>query len=200
MEIKMQIVSEKNLIGCVHRLTLNERQVDFLQATTRPNTFEGCYLGDAANVLPVASEPDRSRAAAAPTYDACLAPSALGSGPRCANGGRCVSDASIVRGFRCECRPGFRGARCEQEPACRRSEYFETFVEPGTGCRSARAVRHPWCEGGCGAYCCRPVRYETQPVRVLCADGSAHWTAREIVTHCGCKTCSLRTYYDYGDQ
>ena len=74
-------------------------------------------------------------------------------------------------------------------PTCKRIEYKAMYVDPKTGCRSRKKVKHRRCSGGCGNDCCVPKKIKSRRVRLFCDDGSNHLAQMPVIRKCGCKKC-----------
>ncbi|XP_037088606.1 LOW QUALITY PROTEIN: protein slit-like [Pollicipes pollicipes] len=86
--------------------------------------------------------------------------------------------------FKCRCRPGWGGKLCDQAPTCRKNTYKEYVRE--NACRSRRPVRNATCGGSCSNACCRPQRWRTRKVRMLCQDGTRYIKQLQVVKRCRC--------------
>ncbi|MCL4125350.1 UNVERIFIED_CONTAM: hypothetical protein GTU68_048532, partial [Idotea baltica] len=103
-------------------------------------------------------------------------------GNKCENG-KC-HPRKDKKSYRCRCKKGFGGKFCNKPPTCQK-ESEKAFVYD-YGCRSRRPVRQFRCEGSCGQQCCRPKRYRTKKVAMICNDGTKFIKKVDIIRKCRC--------------
>ncbi|XP_043224845.1 protein slit-like [Amphibalanus amphitrite] len=163
--------------GCLQRLYIDGSLNDFHETPGRRHVKPGC-----SEDLP--GRPGyqtQQQQQQPPPPDPCL-PSPCLKG-RCKKVGRGTD-------FRCRCRAGWGGKLCDQAPTCRKNTYKEYVRE--NSCRSRRPVRNATCGGSCSNACCRPQRWRTRKVRMLCQDGTRYIKQLQIVKRCRCSRKKCR--------
>jgi len=186
---KWHIRKTTSVIGCLKRMTINNRVVDFSTRTgvQQYKVVPGC-----------------------PRYekiDPC-------ESHMCSAQGKCRPLPDVEAGYECVCRRGYSGPMCDialwsndgvssssswsssssslsaAEPTCQGIEYREIFTDSETGCRSRTKVKHRRCDGNCGSnHCCVPKKIKTRRVRLFCNDGTNYIHNMPVIRKCGCKGC-----------
>ncbi|RXG73149.1 Protein slit [Armadillidium vulgare] len=163
-----------SFIGCLDELSINEKVQDLSKSEKQNKVIPGC--GDAEQrdegkpleEVKVKNNDDTEK-------NIC-------EKNRCENG-KC-RPRKDKKGYRCRCKKGFSGKFCNKVPTCQKASQKAYVYD--YGCRSRRPVRQFRCEGSCGHQCCRPKRYRTKKVAMICNDGTKFIKKVDIIRKCRC--------------
>ncbi|KAI0220854.1 Protein slit [Lamellibrachia satsuma] len=170
---KWHIRNTQSFKGCFQQVFVNGRPTDFSSTTVQFKVVPGCEQHQVRGDNPYLhdTQPCNSHPC---KY------------------GRCHPIGE--NNYKCKCRRGFSGRTCEIAPTCDRVEFRKVYVDPTSGCKTRKKVKHRRCEGSCGAnYCCEAKKIKTRRVRLFCPDGRNFMTRMPIIRKCRCKTCETPT-------